>query len=101
MNLDDAIACLKANGYKVSKVRGLQARHLGMNAIGRPYSPDFRPTYRMKYRTPALKRAQNVGTGIGADQWARMCANAKAHWEHALKHDTPLPHDIGKAPVPA
>jgi hypothetical protein len=89
MNIQDAIACLKANGYRVSKPRA-QVEKPKLNALGLPHSEQYDPNYKMRYHTPPLKRAQNIDKFLSAEQWQQMCALAKADWEHSLAHDTPL-----------
>jgi hypothetical protein len=48
MTIEAAIELLKANGYRVSKPRAKAMPTL--NAIGKPYSPQYDPNYRMRYR---------------------------------------------------
>jgi hypothetical protein len=95
MRIEDAIACLKANGYRVSKPRAVKTRP-ALNALGKPYSPQFDPNYRMKYRTPSLKRGGNIDSAIDPHQWTAMCAKAKEQWEHSLATGEPLPYHMGK-----
>lgn len=90
MNIEDAIACLKANGYKVSKPRKTKAdlcmekivAHQKLNTIGRPYGENFDPNYRMKYHTPSPFRGLD-GKSTAASR------NAKAVYEAAMtvKHN--------------
>jgi transcriptional regulator with XRE-family HTH domain len=49
--LDEAIALLRANGYRVAKPR-LKRKEppLGLNAVGKPYSPQYDPKYRRRYK---------------------------------------------------
>lgn len=57
MMITDAIALLKANGYRVTKSKlRRQARAPGLNAIGKPYSPQFDPNYRMQHKPPNITR---------------------------------------------
>jgi hypothetical protein len=52
--IDDAVTLLKANGYRVTKPRPKTKRKdriLDLNAVGKPYSPQYDPNYKMKYRT--------------------------------------------------
>ena len=53
MSLDQALAVVKAAGFRVSKPRS-KAKRSKLNAVGKPYSPSYDPKYRMKYRTPRL-----------------------------------------------
>lgn len=55
MSLNEAIALVKANGYRVSKLRARMTAPR-LNAIGRPYSPQFDPNYRMKYKGASIAR---------------------------------------------
>jgi hypothetical protein len=56
MNIDDAIACLKANGYRVTKPRKPDQERPALNAIGKPYSEQYDPNY--KRRTPLTSIAR-------------------------------------------
>jgi hypothetical protein len=55
MNLEDAIACLKANGYRVTKPPAKKARPT-LNALGKPISPQFDPNYRMRTPLTSISR---------------------------------------------
>jgi hypothetical protein len=79
LQLNEAIAVVKAAGYRVSKAKA-KAAAPKLNALGLPMSPNFDPNYRMKYRTPPLKRAQHVGTGVTPERWAEMCLLAQTAW---------------------
>jgi hypothetical protein len=59
---EDAISLLVAHGYKVTKPRTktVKVEQPKLNAVGKPFSPSYDPKYRMKYRTPALSRKQNL-----------------------------------------
>lgn len=51
----EAIAFLKAQGYRVSKPRAprltvAQRINPGTNAVGKPFSASYDPNYRMKYK---------------------------------------------------
>jgi hypothetical protein len=82
MTLEQALATVKAAGYRVSKPKAAKATAPALNAVGKPYSPLFDPNYRMKYRTPPLKRAQTVRySAVTPERWAEMCATAKAAWD--------------------
>jgi hypothetical protein len=83
MHIDEAIAVVKAAGYRVTKPRVKTAPKL--NAIGKPFSPQYDPNYRMKYRTPRITRKQNVGDGISPAKWAQMCKLAQADWDQRQK----------------
>jgi hypothetical protein len=54
MSLDQAIAVVKAAGYRVTKPRQytvaqrVHGKHL--NAIGKPYGANYDRSYRMRYR---------------------------------------------------
>ena len=85
MNLTEALAIVKAAGYRVSKPRAKKAKPLGLNAVGKPYSPQYDPNYRMKYRTPALKRAMGSFSAISPEQWTQMCKLAQAEWDKTHK----------------
>lgn len=52
MTIKEAIALLTANGYRVSRPRGPAPPVRTLNAIGKPYSANFDPNYRIKHKTP-------------------------------------------------
>jgi hypothetical protein len=96
MTLELALATVKAAGYRVTKPRakktfkrlvdngdGTYTRAL--NAVGKPYGENYDPNYKMRYRTPPLKRAQNVSSYITPEQWTLMCKLAKAEWDKTHK----------------
>jgi hypothetical protein len=80
-NLEHALTVVKAAGYRVSKPRASKpTATLGLSAIGKPYSANFDPNYRMKYRTPSISnRKGNVSSipGISPERWVEMCAQAR------------------------
>lgn len=49
MSLDQALAVVKAAGFRVSKPRA-KVKAAGLNAVGKPYSPQYDPHYRMKHK---------------------------------------------------
>ena len=79
MQLEQALAIVKAAGYRVSKPKAKVVAK-ALNAVGKPYGANYDPNYRMKYRTPRLSRTQSVGIGIQPAQWAEMCKLAQAAW---------------------
>jgi len=79
--LEEALAVVRTAGFKVTKPRAKKVTApLGLNAIGKPYGTNFDPNYKMRYRTPPLKRTQSVGPGITPEKWALMCKLAQAEW---------------------
>jgi hypothetical protein len=56
MSLEQALAVVKAAGYRVSKPRARKVVALGLNAVGKPYGANFDPRYRMKYKPASLAR---------------------------------------------
>ena len=50
MSLHEAIAAVEAAGYRVTKPRARRAVAPKLNAVGKPFSPQYDPNYRMKYR---------------------------------------------------
>jgi hypothetical protein len=82
MTIQEAIELIQAAGYRVSRPRKVKPTISALNAIGKPYSPQYDPNYRMKYHTPPLKRTQNIGHGISPAQWAEMCKLAQAQWNN-------------------
>jgi hypothetical protein len=53
VSLEQALAVVKAAGYRVSKPATAKAPKaaLGLNAIGKPYGSNFDPNYRVKHKT--------------------------------------------------
>jgi hypothetical protein len=80
MELERALALVKAAGYRVTKPKP-KATTPALNAVGKPYGANYDPNYRMRYRTPALKRTQNIGAAITPERWAVMCREAQAAWD--------------------
>lgn len=81
MQIEQALAAVKAAGYRVTKPKAKKAAKPKFNALGLPMNPNFDPNYRMKYRTPPLKRAQHVGTGVTPERWTEMCRLAQTTWD--------------------
>jgi hypothetical protein len=50
MSLNEAIAVVKANGYRVSKPKATKKVAPRLNAVGRPFSSSYDPNYKMKYK---------------------------------------------------
>ena len=50
LSLSEALSLVKAAGYRVTKPKAKAERRM-LNAIGKPYSANYDPNYRMKYRT--------------------------------------------------
>jgi transcriptional regulator with XRE-family HTH domain len=48
--ITEALAAVRAAGYRVSKPKIKVTAPLGLNAVGKPYSPQYDPKYRMRYR---------------------------------------------------
>lgn len=85
MMLESALALVKAAGYRVSKPRAPRdIAPLGLNAVGKPYSSQYNPNYRMKYKprryAPSGNSGASIGPGISAAQWLRMCCEAQTEW---------------------
>ena len=59
----DAIQYLTQRGFKVSRPKKAKEskEQPRLNAIGKPYGASYDPNYKMKYKTPALSRKQNLG----------------------------------------
>ena len=89
MELEQALACVRAAGYRVSKAKEKKLI-LGLNAVGKPYSPQYDPNYRMKYRprrypfTPGSVGG-SIGDGISPERWVVMCAEAKEAWDKFMQ----------------
>lgn len=49
--LSDALTVVKAAGYRVSKPKKIKATvPLGLNAVGKPFSPQYDPNYRLRHK---------------------------------------------------
>lgn len=82
MQLEQALAAVKAAGYRVTKPKAKKATAKPkFNALGLPMSASYDPNYKMKYRTPPLSRKQNVCSYVSPGQWAEMCQLAQATWD--------------------
>jgi hypothetical protein len=80
LQLNEALAVVKAAGYRVTKSKAPKAAAPALNCLGLPMSASYDPNYKMKYRTPPLNRNQRVGTGVTPAAWAEMCKLAQAAW---------------------
>lgn len=52
-----------------------------LNAIGKPFGANYAPAYRMRYRTPALKRTMGRFPAITPERWLVMVEEARKAWE--------------------
>jgi hypothetical protein len=53
--IENAIALLRAAGYRVSAPRArvrANGSQRALNAVGKPYSPQYDPKYKMKHKPP-------------------------------------------------
>jgi hypothetical protein len=98
MSINEAIALLRANGYRVSIPRKRDKKPNGLNAIGKPYGQGFDPKYRMRYRTPSLqtKRGGSIGSEISPEQWACMVKKAQEQWDESMRTGCALPLNMGR-----
>lgn len=65
MSITDAIALLTANGYRVSKARPKRTAAVpALNAIGRPYGPNYDPHYKIKTPLTSIARLRAPQSGI-------------------------------------
>lgn len=55
MDIEQAIIILKAAGYRVSKPRK-RVTVQGLNAVGKPYSTQYDPNYKLKTGLTSIKR---------------------------------------------
>jgi hypothetical protein len=53
MLLDQALAIVKAAGFRVTKPKQSKVTRRALNAIGKPYSPQYDPKYKIKHK-PSL-----------------------------------------------
>ena len=78
MTLETALTIVKAAGYRVSKPRAVRtgpsglARPLGLNAIGKPFSPSYDPSYRIKHKATTAHLFKPYGNIVRAHltSWA-------------------------------
>ena len=86
--------------YRVNKSRKRESKPksngLGLNAIGKPYSPSYDPKWRMHHSVKVAKGGPGPGLGVTPEQWTQMCAIAKQQWEHSLRTGEPLPINMGR-----
>jgi hypothetical protein len=86
MNIEDAIACLKASGYRVTKARAARVETTPvLNAIGKPYGSNFDPNYRMKYKPRRYAPGGGSVNGISPQRWTAMCAEANEAWQKFME----------------
>jgi hypothetical protein len=74
-SLDEALAVVRAAGYRVSKPRMKRQPALKptLNAIGKPYSPQYDPKYRLKYKlSTGHLRAPYNGPFVADPDWQRV-----------------------------
>lgn len=71
----DIVAALKFAGYKVTKPKAQNRKALRplLNAVGKPLSPLFDPSYRMKYKPSTAHLFKPYGKGM-------MFVGARAPW---------------------
>ena len=74
MDIQSALAIVKAAGYRVTKEK----------------------RYKRKVN---LCKPQSVDCCIGKHQWTEMCAIAAEQWAESERTGKPLPHDLGKRRV--
>jgi len=56
-SLTEALATVKAAGYRVSKPRKKNGASLGgLNAVGKPFSPQYDPNYRRRTPLTSINR---------------------------------------------
>ena len=75
MNIDQAIALLKAEGFRVSKPRAKATAKPLLNAVGKPLSPLYDPNYRMKHKTSTAHLFKPYGRYM---QWVKVGATMLA-----------------------
>ena len=90
MELEQALACVRAAGFRVSKTKekkltvAQRVHGKELNAVGKPYSEQYDPNYRMKYKTRRYPwtpgQRSDVGNGISPERWRVMCDEAAAAW---------------------
>ena len=88
MELEQALACVKAAGFRVSKPREKEKKlnPLKLNAVGKPYSPQYDPNYRMKYHPRKYAPSTPFcGPTISPERWVVMCAEANEAWDKFMQ----------------
>ena len=50
MLLDQALAIVTAAGFRISKSKRPKALRPALNAVGKPYSPQYDPKYKIKHK---------------------------------------------------
>ncbi len=65
MTLDEALKIVRAAGYKVSKPKWDRLGcELGLNAIGKPYNPNYDPNYKMRVPRTLISRLLKSMRGL-------------------------------------
>jgi hypothetical protein len=85
MTIQEAIELLKANDYRVSKPRARKPVPTGngLNVLGKPYSSNYDPNYRMRYR-PSIANIFKSSGGWRDNSRFFMSSNAAA-WHERCK----------------
>lgn len=74
MSLQEALAVVKTAGYRVSKPRATRTgpsglkRPLGLNAVGKPFSPSYDPKYKNNMPLTSIRR---LSTPQNNFKWVR------------------------------
>jgi hypothetical protein len=50
MSLDQALTIVKAAGFRVTKPKPSKVTRPTLNAVGKPYSPQYDPKYKIKHK---------------------------------------------------
>lgn len=82
MELQQALEIVRAAGYRVASPRVKNPVRVALlNAIGKPFAPQYDPNYRMKYKPRKYAPGGGeVGAGISPERWDQMCVEAASNW---------------------
>ena len=69
ITLEAAIALVQAAGYRVSKPRAPKVTAPALNAVGKPFGPQYDPNYRVKHKTTTAHLFKPYGPGIRLTSW--------------------------------
>jgi len=93
MNIDQAIALLKAEGFRVSKPKAKAPAKPMLNAVGKPMSPLFDPNYRIKYKTSTAHLFKPYGRHM---RWVGAAVLALAVLASGHSHAAEYPLQCGR-----
>jgi hypothetical protein len=96
MLLDQALAIVKAAGFRVTNPKPPKVARPALNAVGKPYSPQYDPKYRIKHKPrtghlffPYSRCMRFVGEPAPKVRRRGLCAQPSG--KGSARRQTPLP----------